>query len=433
MLINHEGIPGSGKTFEAVVKHLVPALKQGRKIFARIDGLNYPQLAKLADISVDYCQELLVHVDEEHIHKIDEYVMPNGSLVLIDELQNYFPNIRKPLSPGVTKFVAEHRHLGLDIVFMCQDLKDVHSIWRRRVDTKIVFSKLDSLGFPSKYSWKLYKAVSPEKFKEVSSGQGTYDKAVFGSYKSFEAGAEKAQTYADKRRSIWSSKLFSRWVPLALIAGVAAVWYLFHLFMGGGLEQSLTPRTSSGTPRMSVPAAPGNSGLAAVPVAGQAPGVAAGPAPAPPEKKKYERDFIEDLSEKYHLRISGVAKSATHLWGVLEWYDDGLRVKERLSFQAVTGLGYVVAVDDRLETATITKDKVRYVATQFPLDPFGQVSDERQRQIAGHEHGADLDASGDPSSDSVAMLPVDRSAPDGSAPQRLARPPVSVPKAASKI
>jgi len=376
MLIFHEGLPGSGKTYEAVAKHLIPALKKGRHVYARIDGLNLDQLATLAGISVDFCRSLCHHVDVEHIKTLEQYDIPVGSLVVIDELQNYFPDSRQKLSDGITQFVAEHRHKGLDIVFMGQDLKDCHKIWRRRVDAKILFSKLDMLG-SKKYRWRMFKAIAPEKFREVSSGEVQYDPAIFGSYKSFEAGAEVAQSYDDKRQSIWHSRMFRRVIPLVVIGGLFAIWYVFDLFKGGGLEKSLAGKTGKthvaakvGAPA-GAPASPGAAPAAAVSQV------------AKEVERKGERDFVMDLSERYRLRLSGVAKNADRLWVLFEWYDEAFHVKERLTLEAVRSFGYVVSVDDRLETASISKGKMVYVATQFPLASDSRVSDDRVRQIAG--------------------------------------------------
>ena len=51
MIIFHEGMPRSGKSYASTKDHIVPALKKGRAIYARLDGLNYPQLAELAEIT----------------------------------------------------------------------------------------------------------------------------------------------------------------------------------------------------------------------------------------------------------------------------------------------------------------------------------------------------------------------------------------------
>ncbi|MGL6388160.1 zonular occludens toxin domain-containing protein [Aeromonas hydrophila] len=37
MLIFHEGLPGSGKSYEALVSHIIPRLKDGRTVDAYID------------------------------------------------------------------------------------------------------------------------------------------------------------------------------------------------------------------------------------------------------------------------------------------------------------------------------------------------------------------------------------------------------------
>lgn len=50
MLIFHEGLPGSGKSFEACVKHIVPALQKGRKVFAYIEGLNHEKFSEVFEL-----------------------------------------------------------------------------------------------------------------------------------------------------------------------------------------------------------------------------------------------------------------------------------------------------------------------------------------------------------------------------------------------
>lgn len=395
MLIVHEGIPGSGKTFEAVSKHLIVGLKKKRHCFCRIDELNFPQLAELAGITEEECRKLLVQLTVEQAMVIQTVEMPIGSLVLLDEVQNYFPDERKKLPDDVVKFVAEHRHKGLDIILMCQDLRDVHKIWRRRVDTKIVFTKLDMLGGKG-YRWKLYKAIAPEKFKEVSAGEEKYAKEIFGSYKSFEAGAEAAQKYDDKRRSIWASKFFRYVLPLTLLVGGYAIYYLVHAFTGGGMAKSLggapSPSGSGKTPAaVSAPAAS---------VGGGAPVTNSTPAP----EKKYQKDFISDLSERYRLRVSGVVRSKAKLTAVFEWYDDALHVRERMNMLAVAKMGYAIEVDDTGEFATIKKGEFVYIATQFPIEVEMKISERKQQEIAG---GAPV-AGGVPVGQSAQVIPYEK-------------------------
>lgn len=45
MIIFHEGLPGSGKSYEALVKHIIPSLEKGRKVYARLNGFNYEKVS----------------------------------------------------------------------------------------------------------------------------------------------------------------------------------------------------------------------------------------------------------------------------------------------------------------------------------------------------------------------------------------------------
>lgn len=375
MLIFHEGLPRSGKSYEAVKKHLVPALTGGRKVYARIDGLNYEQLAGLAGITLERCQELLIHLTKEDVKKLPALEYEIGALLIIDEIQNFYPDSRKNLSEQMTEFISEHGHLGLDIILMGQYFKDMHKLFKNRTSQKVVFSKLEMVGKPDSYRWKLFKATDPLKFVQVTAGTEVYDKAYFGSYKSFEEGAAATQLYKDSRATVWSSAFFKKylWYFIVLV-GLSLAW-MIHLFKGGGLEESFTHKQQASKP------APASKAVQPV-------GTKAAAAPAPPEeKKRYQQDFIQDLSERFRLRVSGIIVSATRQTAMFEWYDDALRVQERLSMLAIARMGYTVVLDRDMETATISKGEVTYVATQFPLESYGRTSDVQQREISGAGDG----------------------------------------------
>lgn len=149
MLIFHEGLPGSGKTYEAMVKHILPALSDGRLVVTNVDGLGeidyLSSISQLVNQPLSHVQKNIVFLDKDQVSKINLYV-PDNALVVIDELQNYFPSGRERLSPDIVSWVSEHRHLGIDVVVISQDIKEVHNLFRRRVDRKICFLKLDALG-----------------------------------------------------------------------------------------------------------------------------------------------------------------------------------------------------------------------------------------------------------------------------------------------
>ena len=41
MLVFNEGVPRAGKSYDAVKNHILPTLKKGRRVFARLNGLHH--------------------------------------------------------------------------------------------------------------------------------------------------------------------------------------------------------------------------------------------------------------------------------------------------------------------------------------------------------------------------------------------------------
>lgn len=238
-------MPRSGKSYASTKDHIVPALKKGRSVFARLDGINYAQLADLAEISEERCRELLIEITEEQMAKIWELPIPKDALVVLDELQNYWPQNRAPLSPPMMKFIAEHGHHGWDILAMGQLLKDCHRNWINRTNRKIQFIKKDMLGKPDEYKWIMFTGRPDKngqvKFDEVAKGDGTYEEKYFGCYASHSAGTENAETYVDDRVNIWKSPMFRKWIPLAGLVALVGIGYLVHLFRGGLVDTPKEP------------------------------------------------------------------------------------------------------------------------------------------------------------------------------------------------
>ncbi|EHP38863.1 hypothetical protein OR16_34698 [Cupriavidus basilensis OR16] len=371
-IIFHEGLPGAGKSYEAVVERIIPALQKGRKVFAFVAGLDHEKIANAAAIPLDRCKELLVQVEREQVEKIYD-VVGNDSLVVLDEAQNFWPSDFRPLGEAITKFVTEHRHRGLDIVIMGQDLKDVHTLWRRRVDQKMVFTKLDALGKVNKYQWATFKGMGNEKFEKVTSGIKTYDPKFFGTYLSHEAGTENKETFVDKRAVIWSSPLFRRWIPLALLLAVAGLGYVVYMFKGGGLESVAHVQTQTKPVTTTTVVVTPSSGVAATPVAAVVP---VAPAARP------GKDYITDLNSKWRPRLTLYFQGARRSQAVIEWYDEGFRVKERLYARQIEELGWQVVPSAYGDHVMLVRGDQRVVASSWPIEAIGKTSLETNQALS---------------------------------------------------
>lgn len=363
MIIFHEGLPRSGKSYEAVVSRIIPALKSGRKVFSNVKGLNHPQFAQLLGIPEDEVRRLLIQLDGSHIPEIYDHV-ENDCLLVVDELQNFFPSDRAPLTKKMSEFVTEHGHLGIDIIVMGQDHRDCHALWKRRIDQLITFVKRDAVGRPNEYTWATFKQSS-NKFVKLRSGAGKYEPQYFGLYKSHEDDVDNKATYNDDRSNIFKSKAFTLYLPLFLCIVGYAIYWLFGLFTGkSSMVKVAKPVAPISAPAPSFDATSRSS-------------FAKNDAPAkhdidvkqpPPPELHTPEQFLQNNLEKYRPRLVGLIENKDHTKMVawVEFVDESNRVYERFNIPQLKAFGYDV---QRKEYGLLLiRDNNQYVVTQFPID-----------------------------------------------------------------
>lgn len=382
MIIFHEGLPGSGKSFEAMVAHIVPALKKRRKVFAYMEGLDHAKIAACAEISEEECRALLFPITREQVPEIHALV-ENDSLVVIDELQNFWPAGRSRLGPEITQFVTEHRHRGLDILAMGQVLNDCHALWKGRVDTKIVFRKLDAIGKAHEYKWATFKRVDGGKFQEVTSGKKPYDAKFFGTYASHTDDTTNTDTYVDERANVKNSKAWRMIKIYGSIAVFAIGFVVWFFATGGGLGQKKPEK------KPEVVAAVAPQVVQVQPSAMQPlPRVTVSEVMGQLEMEA--NDYIDKLTEKHRMRLSGVSRSSRSIVASIEWRDDSNRVIEILTADQLRGLGWFVMLSADGGIASVSKPGKSYIATQWPIaddrsNAPEKVPDSTQKKIAGPE------------------------------------------------
>ncbi|MBK7955712.1 MAG: zonular occludens toxin [Candidatus Accumulibacter sp.] len=385
MLIFHEGLPGSGKSYAAIKDHVVPALRKGRKVFAYIEGLEHDRIALVAGITPERCRELLFQVTREQVPVIYS-VVENDAFVVIDELQNHWPTNRQRLGAEITQFITEHRHRGLDILCMGQVLNDCHTMWRNRVDQLVFFYNRDAVGKPNEYKWSVRKRGSDMKFQEVTSGVAAYDPDYFGTYASHTEGTENVDKYVDKRANVWNSTVLRKAVPIYAAVGLVALGVVIWMFKGGlvtstAKTQETVDKRDAGAVVATAPAVP--TSAPAVPV--QAPVVDAKQAPVEAaEPIQPPDDVVDRLSIKYRIRLAGVISGMGKVAGWVEWRENDAGVKERFSFLELAGLGWLVMVTPDGSMVTLTKGPKRYYATGWPVaDMEGRASQATLREVSG--------------------------------------------------
>jgi len=362
LIIFHEGLPGSGKSYEAVEFRIVPALKAGRIVQARVNGLNFAKLAELAEITEEQCRALLEAIpdDKDHVRKISQWAKQNA-LIILDEAAGTWGN-RYKLEEETADWVKEHRHHGNDVVLMDQDARDLHAIWRRRIDIKSCFVKLSALGTSKRYSVTTFRHKGGDQYEKVGTVVRKYNPAFFGSYASHAADDVKTDDYQDKRATVWGNALFSMGIPAALLAGCLGAWYAwgyFHPKPATQAAQNAPQGAKAGG------AAPGVQGAAATPAS----------APKGPDNRSPMEKRLAGYSDKYRIRLAGLVSRGDRVSGYIEWVDSGSRVMERLSLDQLRQMGSAVVVGEGFVTVSV--GAWSDMATMWPLEADGRVSENR--------------------------------------------------------
>lgn len=358
MLIFHEGLPGSGKSYEAVVRWLVPAVQKGRRVCAFINGINHDRISEVTGVDVDTVRELVTQLTEDQLKTIWDHV-PDNALVLLDEMQDYWPSERQKPSKDLSQFVTQHRHRGLDIIGMGQALKDVHPLWRRRVDRKIQFETRDVIGKPQEYTWRAFKLRDParERWELVQTGKGTYEEKFFGMYKSTVSEDVQTERLADDRIVVWNRKSLRYGLPSLGLLLMVGGFYLWSFFTGKVGIASHKPVAASVVP---------------APVVDDVKLVKVSAAPVPVAASVPQRPVALDAFHAAVLsgrpRLAGVMRLGNKVEGIIEVYDGEQHLLERWQLSHATYMGWAVTVHPWGVVAL--KGDVVLNLTTWPIDTY---------------------------------------------------------------
>lgn len=387
-ILFYEGLPGAGKSYEAMATQIIPFLQKGREVVAYIEGLDHERIAVAADMPVERVRELLFVITREDMRPREEPSGKGGKPVQVDgawidkvrdnafhvfdEAQNWWPN-RLRATDALTQFVTEHRHRGIDVLLMGQSLLDVLALWRRRVDQKFTFLKLTALGTDKSYRVAVYKGQGNDEFVKVGDKLCKYNPKFFGTYKSHVSADTNTATYTDKRANVLNTAAVRYGVPLVLVLAVWGGWKAWAFF------HPAVPTPGSASAAKALPPEVASVVVPAVPKS------AAGTTPAPDARSPQER-YFSDLGNKGRVRLSGLlAAPGRKTVGVVEWLDGNTRVVERLGLDTLVQLG--VAVEIVGPTVRLSLGEWNTLATMWPVEVEGRVSEYRQASIRGASDG----------------------------------------------
>lgn len=392
MWVFNEGLPRSGKSYDCVKIHILPALKKKRHVWARLNGLDEePKRQAIADylkIPRSQVEEYLHHVQTKDVVKTfscfpdpvsgewriaDQF---KNALVVVDEVHEFYVAQRKPLDPEVENFFALFGQNGGDGVILTQWFSRVHQAVKARVERKNSFQKLTVVGMKGRYLQTYYHATAPGKFAKVGSAQHEYDEAIFACYRGYADGADNTEVYEEGGKTVWKAMAVRGVIGLLLV--VFGVWGLARFFFGGGEDLAETkPQVVQGVNGLSADAAVTPAQAAAI--AGQAVPVIA---PDPFKDLSAEQRYVfEDLKARGRIRLQALAQvgSTTRAW--VEWLDTQGNQVEALELDQLVALGVKVEIL-RYGVRLAAGDHVQ-VATPWPKPAHVRDTQERLYDTSG--------------------------------------------------
>jgi zona occludens toxin len=391
MLVYNQGVPGAGKSYDAVKNHIVPALKAGRHVFARLNGADESDkrdaMAAYCGLTRERLDELYHHVPTNEVvatfiaeqSEGDDWLpveQLRNALVVIDECHQFYVSSKDPLPQEQEEFFAMARHTGTDVVLMTQFYKRMHTALRFRIERKNSFQKLSAVGLKNRYTQRAYVTLEPDKYELIGTTTHSYDSAVFPTYKGVAGDDVQTDVYEGGAVTVWKKLLIPAVVVIPL-----AIWGIFKVvgFFGGGAHFTKGGHAAPST--TSAQQAPG----AKVDTAGgfyqPDPAASASASKAPPptaqqiaEAKKEklleamtpEQRYVWALGDTSRIRYGGAIGTGQSARGIVEWINGSSVVIERLELSQLRAMG--IGVDVLPFGVRLTARDATLVATAWPLN-----------------------------------------------------------------
>lgn len=388
MINGLEGIPGSGKSYEAVVHHVLEALKEGRKVitnlpllvdqFAAIDN-GYRALIEVrirpapvrgtwdaTRMDEDGNGNAFELFDDGHTDQAphdailfatvwcyystwkhpDPKKKGQGPLYVIDECHVAMPSVGTPKE--VVEWFKLHRHFGADVLLMTQSFRDINQPIARLMGMLVKVRKADILGKKDHYIRKVHGGY---RGAVISTQERKYLPQMFPLYKSHTQGSAVLESVArDVSPMIVKFRRFTLgfWV---LTIGVCA-WAFWP-----------KDKPVKVKPAQLVQAAPAQAEALAAPVVVQPiPGQQA------PQVVAQQVDVYPEPYKDHKLHVTGfltMGAKSTHTFAVVQ----GTAVLATVSTQDLERAGYSVRVLSECAVVLRFHESQRTAVCDLPAQP----------------------------------------------------------------
>lgn len=233
MIHGISGKPGAGKSYEAVVSHLLPIVtKDKRKVVT-----NLPiNVERFCSVYGEYCRDLIEVVDgqfhnyggerpfskKDHFLQYENWVNEKGQKVyfFIDECHLAMPT--QGTEKELTEFFSMHRHYGFDVMLITQNFRKVNRDIKDMIVNHYRTVKKSMMGQDHKYILKVHDGASSSNASVVATHEREYQKKYFAFYQSHT----KSKSSVQEATSNDIEKWYKHWT-----IKLSVVFFLFAFFL----------------------------------------------------------------------------------------------------------------------------------------------------------------------------------------------------------
>jgi zona occludens toxin len=222
------GKPGNAKTAFLVDRLMNEAVKAERPLWAGgIDGLvpGYAQILKdPREWNAVKPGEVCTCHDTEDASACNAHVIPNGSLIFIDEAWKWFGHLQdasRQSTPAHVLNLAEHRHRGIDFIWTYQQPSQIFPFARGLMAEHRHLVRKFGTQYCDAYDWQELN----EDVKSQAKRDGAQKSIVQIPARTFDK-YKSAEMHTIKRKL--PLKLLV--IPVAVLAALGALWFAYSYF-----------------------------------------------------------------------------------------------------------------------------------------------------------------------------------------------------------
>lgn len=240
------GPSGGGKSYEAVVYHVLPALRAGRLVITNLP-INREAMIRVEPATAHLLRFVRDRDGVRAFSTVGDYPARNdsqelGPLVVIDECHKALPFGRT--DRAVEEWFAEHRHTRSDVLLITQSYGKISAAIRDNVQIVYRVRKAVAFGFSTRYVRKVQDGLRGE---IVNTAVRRYERRYFGLYRSHTKGAEGVEGGASDVVPMWR-----RWpfvgAAIMLPLGVGLMLWKGNIFEAVKPDQVRAAELRRGSP-----------------------------------------------------------------------------------------------------------------------------------------------------------------------------------------